>query len=272
LNINTSEYELILIKNDKNYGFTEGNNIGIEFSIKTMNPDYILLLNNDTIIDENLKNGLYKVEIKVRDDTVIKRIESSADKLVFINKLWPVSASLPLSLWTDAPYLQAKLYSPASRQTINFAGEDFILDKAYEQTDLIAHNPTSTAEIKLVKDDVILENNGVFAFSKDSLFNPMPKKIDRFFKLNNDIKYLLADYEAPLNYIEPEFKTQTVELNTKAAYREAGKYSFMVSIPGLKSSDVSGDTANSSDNLEIREIKIDFSGRTLWQKLFALDN
>ncbi len=44
--------ELILIKNDKNYGFTEGNNIGIDFALKTMNPDYILLLNNDTVVDK----------------------------------------------------------------------------------------------------------------------------------------------------------------------------------------------------------------------------
>jgi hypothetical protein len=45
--------KLILIKNDNNYGFSEGNNIGIKFSVETLNPDYILLLNNDTIIDKN---------------------------------------------------------------------------------------------------------------------------------------------------------------------------------------------------------------------------
>jgi GT2 family glycosyltransferase len=38
--------ELILIKNDKNYGFTEGNNIGIRYALNTLNSDYILLLNN----------------------------------------------------------------------------------------------------------------------------------------------------------------------------------------------------------------------------------
>jgi GT2 family glycosyltransferase len=45
--------KLFLIKNDHNYGFSEGNNIGIKFSLQMLNPDYILLLNNDTIIDKN---------------------------------------------------------------------------------------------------------------------------------------------------------------------------------------------------------------------------
>ena len=51
-NLNSNN-KLILIKNDCNYGFSEGNNIGINFSLRMLNSDYILLLNNDTIIDKN---------------------------------------------------------------------------------------------------------------------------------------------------------------------------------------------------------------------------
>ncbi|MHB8903680.1 MAG: hypothetical protein ACYC40_01065 [Patescibacteria group bacterium] len=215
------------------------------------------------IIDEkNLSNGLYKVEIKIRDDTVIKKISSSVDKLVFINKIWPVSADMPLSLWTDSPYLQAKVYSPASRQTINFAGKNFVLDEPYKQFDLIVDAPQSAKEIRLNKDDVILENNGVFAFNKNNLFNPAPTKIDRFFKVDDNIKYIIADYETPLDYIEEGFKTKTVSFNTKTAYRENNKYNFMISVPGLDSG------TSSADYLEIKEIRLDFTGRTLWQKLF----
>jgi GT2 family glycosyltransferase len=43
--------KLILLKNDENYGFAEGNNIGIRFALKNLNPSHILLLNNDTIVD-----------------------------------------------------------------------------------------------------------------------------------------------------------------------------------------------------------------------------
>jgi GT2 family glycosyltransferase len=34
-----------------NYGFTGGNNIGINIAIKDYDPDYFLLLNNDTLVD-----------------------------------------------------------------------------------------------------------------------------------------------------------------------------------------------------------------------------
>ncbi|MDD3986076.1 MAG: glycosyltransferase family 2 protein [Methanobacterium sp.] len=55
-----SNNNLILIKNDVNSGFSEGNNIGINFSLQFLNIDYILLLNNDTVVDKNFLNELVK--------------------------------------------------------------------------------------------------------------------------------------------------------------------------------------------------------------------
>ena len=52
---------LFLIKNDINYGFAEGNNIGIRFALNKLNPDYILLLNNDTNVDPHFLNELVNV-------------------------------------------------------------------------------------------------------------------------------------------------------------------------------------------------------------------
>ncbi|MEL7669173.1 glycosyltransferase family 2 protein [Methanobacterium sp.] len=60
--------ELILIENDKNYGFTEGNNIGIRYALDILNSDYILLLNNDTVVDNCFLNELVKV---AEDDSQI---------------------------------------------------------------------------------------------------------------------------------------------------------------------------------------------------------
>ncbi|MGF7119232.1 glycosyltransferase family 2 protein [Methanobacterium oryzae] len=51
---------LFLIKNDINYGFAEGNNIAIEFAQLHLNPDYFLLLNNDTVVDKNFLKELIK--------------------------------------------------------------------------------------------------------------------------------------------------------------------------------------------------------------------
>ena len=45
------------IVNDRNYGFAEGNNIGIRRAIK-MGAEYILLLNNDTEVAPNFVSEL----------------------------------------------------------------------------------------------------------------------------------------------------------------------------------------------------------------------
>lgn len=52
------EIKITILKNDKNYGFTEGNNIGIRFALKAYTPDYILLLNNDTVVEKDFLSKL----------------------------------------------------------------------------------------------------------------------------------------------------------------------------------------------------------------------
>lgn len=55
---NFDKNQLILIKNDENYGFPGGNNVGMRFALKNINPDYILLLNNDTVVDNHFLSEL----------------------------------------------------------------------------------------------------------------------------------------------------------------------------------------------------------------------
>jgi hypothetical protein len=55
-----ADRSLFLIKNEKNYGFAEGNNIAIRFALR-LNPDFILLLNNDTVADSGLLRELVGV-------------------------------------------------------------------------------------------------------------------------------------------------------------------------------------------------------------------
>jgi GT2 family glycosyltransferase len=51
---------LILIKNPENLGFAGGNNVGIKYAMDNLNPDYVLLLNNDTVVDKNFLIELVK--------------------------------------------------------------------------------------------------------------------------------------------------------------------------------------------------------------------
>ena len=58
---NRYKNKIRLIVNDKNYGFAKGNNIAIKQVLRENKSKYILLLNNDTIVDSNFLNELVKV-------------------------------------------------------------------------------------------------------------------------------------------------------------------------------------------------------------------
>ena len=60
--------KIILIKNEENYGFAEGNNIGMRYALKALNPDYVLLLNNDTVVNKEFLGEL--ANIGERDERI----------------------------------------------------------------------------------------------------------------------------------------------------------------------------------------------------------
>lgn len=57
--------KIIFMKTGINHGFARGNNIGIKYANRALNPKYILLLNNDTIAD---KGFLSKLVIEAEKD------------------------------------------------------------------------------------------------------------------------------------------------------------------------------------------------------------
>ncbi|MDO5835808.1 MAG: glycosyltransferase family 2 protein [Methanobacterium sp.] len=61
INSINSHEKLTLIKNDKNYGFAKGNNIGIRYAMKNLDIEYVLLLNNDTVVDKDFLTELVNV-------------------------------------------------------------------------------------------------------------------------------------------------------------------------------------------------------------------
>jgi hypothetical protein len=49
---------LTVIQNDQNDGYAEGNNIGVAYALNAFDPDYVLLLNNDTVVDRHFLRAL----------------------------------------------------------------------------------------------------------------------------------------------------------------------------------------------------------------------
>lgn len=63
-----NDKKLLLIENYENYGFAKGNNLAIDYTLKYDNPDYVLLLNNDTIVDPDFLKNM--IDVAVEDETI----------------------------------------------------------------------------------------------------------------------------------------------------------------------------------------------------------
>lgn len=86
---NFSDYEklkqiedsCILIRSETNLGFSGGNNIGIKRAIEDK-ADYILLLNNDTIVEKNFLNELIESMERNNSDLVCPKILNYYNKQI----------------------------------------------------------------------------------------------------------------------------------------------------------------------------------------------
>lgn len=61
-----------LIKNEKNLGFAEGNNVGIRGALKDPNVKYVALLNNDTVVE---RNWLFEL-VRVAEENAVDMVGS----------------------------------------------------------------------------------------------------------------------------------------------------------------------------------------------------
>jgi hypothetical protein len=203
-------------------------------------------------------NKLYKLEIKASDDIIIRQILAAPSALSVVSRLNLAAATdKPLSFWTNSSYLQVTATDPAGCQTVNFDGQDFKIAEAYQQFE-IGSNRSGLKEVKISKANLIIENNNTLSFTPDSLLDFNSKQIDRHFLLNNQTQFIVANYKSP-EILENGWRQATVTLNTKDAYREKGKYSFIISVPGL--------SLAKEGSVEVVSIKAEFFGRNLFDKL-----
>lgn len=71
-----------LIKNKFNDGFASGNNIGIKYAKKFIHPDYIILLNNDTIVRRDFFEKIFNIDEKF-DVATVKILYASKDNIIW---------------------------------------------------------------------------------------------------------------------------------------------------------------------------------------------
>lgn len=91
--------DIILIESAENFGFAEGNNIGIRYALKK-GTKYILLLNNDIVVDRTFLDEL------VKQAEMEQKVGIVGPKIYFYhepNKIF--SAGVKINLWTGGASL-----------------------------------------------------------------------------------------------------------------------------------------------------------------------
>lgn len=199
---------------------------------------------------------LYRVEVNLGSDVALTEINSSSDKLVFIHKIWPINSTKLITLFTDSANLRLQTNNPASLGTVGFGTQDFVLNKAYQPVNLVSDHKIN--KIILPHQDILLQDNGVFAFNQRSLFNPEIKSINRYFSPEPGLRYIVAGYR-PLRS-EDGNKMATALFNLAGADRQDKSYHFVISIPGLAG-------INPDSYLQIKKITVYFQGKNLWRKI-----
>ena len=199
-----------------------------------------------------------KLEVKGSSDLVIKEISAAPGALNFVGRVYLAELETrPLEFWTDRNLISLTTVNPASRQEITFGDQKFSLAEPYERYEF-TNQDSGLKKISLAKGDVILETGGVFSPSAATFFNPDFDILGRYFTLNEKTTYIITDYKPPL-VKEDGLREASATFNTQTAYRENGKYSFMISVPGLAPAD--------PGQLVIEKIKVEFTGRSLLEKL-----
>lgn len=147
----------------------------------------------------DLTPGVYRLEVRASDLAVTEKISTRQVKVSFLNRLSLSGEDRNnFTLYTDSETLNAQTAKAASRQNISFGEFSLPLERTFEQFSVHSQDFSRLIRpITLAKDDLIITGDGVFAWSEESLFNPLPYRFTpSLFKNSSDFSYLLANYES----------------------------------------------------------------------------
>ena len=207
-----------------------------------------------------LPTGVYKLEFRAGSDLVTKKIESEQEKFVFNSNInFHKDGNVNFNIWTDSSKVQAVTIYPESLQTLGLGKNEMEISEVYAQASAKVLKASSSDEISFInikKDGLEISGAGTFAINKDAWFNPKLKKINSDLDINkSSVNYILAKYQSLVS--QADWRIANVKIDLKDAYREGGQYSFLISVPNIKS----------GRELIIKEIDIKLKGRTLLQKI-----
>lgn len=200
-----SNKRLILIRNGENRGFAGGNNVGIRYSLRTLDAKYIMLLNNDTYVNQSFLNELVEaMEADEKIGSVQSLLLKPGGKLVdSLGQALVEGGAIDMGIGskyeeevnkTDifGPCAAAALYRSALLREIGLFDESFFV--IYEDVDLSWRIRLKGYSSSLVPSSLVYHKRGVSSKWKIS----KPSRIIRYYSIKNWLIIAIRYYPTPL--------------------------------------------------------------------------
>ncbi|MFA5420709.1 MAG: hypothetical protein WC280_01625 [Patescibacteria group bacterium] len=207
---------------------------------------------SDKIEIDYLPEGVYKVEIKAPDSLVFS-LGVYSDRLIFLNKLNLYNNIDGFNFYSNRGNFRIKFLEASCLGDILINGELFVFDQILKQYN-ININESGLSEIRSRACSFLIENNGIFAFTKESMFDPFLNRLETGVIIDN-FDYIIANYSRPEK--NNDYYFSEVEIDLKGIKREKDEYQFIISAPFIEK----------GEYIEINNIKIELSGRSIFDKL-----
>jgi len=223
------------------------------------------------LLMENIPFGIYRLVIDIPDDDIfIKKIETFQHLVMFKGNIYLTDnieykeilgdkILTPTTVYTNSSIIKARTAHENGLQILRVGKQSLLIDERHvlkEIKDLDKFTP-----IVSPKNDVYLEGNGFFAFSKDQLFDPqysLVKDLDEV-KDVDDYDCIFAEYPQARQVDDWLVAETSVEVPHLYIQENKDKLvSFIFSLPGLP---------ENNRVLKIKEMTIHFE-----KEPFTLDN
>ncbi|MDP3964093.1 MAG: hypothetical protein Q8Q20_00325 [bacterium] len=200
-----------------------------------------------SISQNDLPEGIYRIEFDISDDLIIRDIQSSAHSFVASGSVFPVTnanyspAIGDLSpaanvIWTSSSALTFLTPHEEGFQEISVDGQPIRINELSQnyfwEAGVGQENQLHRVELPL--SDVQISGNGFFAFSEASFFEPAPNILPlRHNTDDNDFQFIVArDYTSP-EILPDRWKKATQMFDLTQAYTEDNRLRFLISAPGI---------------------------------------
>jgi len=234
------------------------------------------------ILISGLGEGVYKIKIDCPNDTLIRKIKTKQHLLVFDG--WNLYLAgneeefgIPqetVKLFTNTD--QLKLYTPQETGYQTFTINDFSQEisqagERYTFTEGLYLDQLN--QIFFPKVNVVIRStDGVFAFSQNSFFSPLPENIIKLRPDTNleEIDYVIAQYTFPCD-LGNGWKKQKVNFVVKQADLKGNQYTFALFSPGLAQPKIVKENEEEKEivkEIKIRKIEILFKKEPITLKNF----